>query len=105
MKYQNWEDIFGHATHSGIGTEQTMTARDVTGSDAFFSAQISGNFLHIFGVISSLRKKNLEKKVLKVDWRKRSPVETAPGNCRFLSLVVVERVLMQIIREFEFYVL
>ena len=32
-----------------IGTEKTMTARDVTGLYAFFSAWKSSNFLHILG--------------------------------------------------------
>ena len=55
----------------------------------------SGHFLHILGdFLTKLhiktwrkRKRNPLEKII------RNPVETAPRNCRFLSLVVVERAL------------
>ena len=62
-----------------------MTARDVTGFCAFFSARESGNFLHVLGGDFLLNyTENLEKKNEKMHWRKlkKKPVETAPRNCR-----------------------
>ena len=38
-------------THMQLGTEKTMTARDVTGFHAFFSSWKSGNSLHNLGRI------------------------------------------------------
>ena len=74
-----------------VGTEKNMTARDVTSFCAFFSAQTSGDFLHIFGVISLLGyTENLEKS----GKLQKNPVETAARNCRCLSIVVVERALI-----------
>ena len=72
-----------------------MTASDVTGILSFFLRLDIRQFSPHLGVISLLNYiANLEKQE-KNRWRKfkKNPVETAPRNCRFLSLVVVERVL------------
>ena len=73
-----------------------MTAREVTGFRAFSPARKSGKFLHILGgFLAKLHRRPGEKGKKKTTGEKnlRNPVETAPRNCRFLSLVVVERVL------------
>ena len=52
-----------------------------------------GQFSPHFGAISLMNyTENLEKKENN-PLEKKKPMETAPRNCRFLSLVVVERVL------------
>ena len=67
-----------------------MTARDVTGFDAIFSTGFFATFSRFYG--ARLAKLHiLEKKQKKSSGE--PPVETAPRNCRFLSLVVVERAL------------
>ena len=77
--------------------KKTMTAKDVTGFCAFFSPRKSGNFLHILAAISlpnytvNLGKQEKKNPLEKIQI---NPVETAPRNCRFLSLVVVGRVLI-----------
>ena len=38
-----------NSVRAKIKTHKTMTAKDVTGLYAFFSARKSGNFLHILG--------------------------------------------------------
>ena len=74
-----------------FGTEKTMTATDVTGFDAIFSTEFFATFSRFSG--ARLTKLHIRY------WRKSKkssgepPVETAPRNCRFLSLVVVELVL------------
>ena len=72
------------------GPKKTMTATDVTGFDAIFSTGFFCYFLKILGGSSY--------QIAHKYWRKsknsnRTPVETAPRNCRFLSLVVVKLVL------------
>ena len=74
-----------------IGTAKAMTAGDARGFYAlksFFSTRKWGKFYPHFGVISLLncKKSNGENS--------NNPVETATRNCRFLSLVMVERVLI-----------
>ena len=72
--------------------EKTMTATDVTGFDAIFFTGFFRYFLQILGGSSY--------QIAHKYWRKsrkssgEPPVERAPRNCRFLSLVVVERALM-----------
>ena len=73
-----------------------MTATDVTGFWAFFSAWKSGNF-HISGRFPCSfthktwrKRKNIHYPLAKFQ---KVQVEKFPRNCRFLSLVVVERVL------------
>ena len=76
------------------GPKKTMTATDVTGFYALFSARKSGNFLYILGLFLKLHSKPREKGKNPLEKIQKNPVETAPRNCRFLSLVVVERVLI-----------
>ena len=67
-----------------------MTARDMTGFYAFFSASKSAIFSTL-GAISSINcTQNLENK--KIHWRKLQKIQWS-RDCRFLSLVVVERTL------------
>ena len=76
------------------GPAKTMTARDVTGFYAFCSARKSGNFLHSLGPFSYLiTQKAWRKKKTHCRKLKKNAVEKLPRNCRFLSLVVVKRVL------------
>ena len=74
-----------------VGAEKTMTATGVTGFDAIFSTGFFATFSRFSGArLTKLHREPGEKA------KKSSgepPVETAPRNCRFLSLVVVERVL------------
>ena len=97
----NWRNnIKQNARRLGIGatkrgTEKTMTARDVTGFYAFFSAWKSGNFPPHFGGISLLKcTVSLETRG-KIHWRKF--IQKSSGdfdrNHKFLSLVVVQSVL------------
>ena len=79
-----------------VGTGKTKTARDVTGFYVLGGGGAkSGNFLHILGISLLNCTVNLEKRAKypleKI--HKKKPVETAPRNCRFLSLVVLARVL------------
>ena len=67
-----------------------MTATDVTGFDAIFSAAFFATFSRLKGLVLLNYTENLGKKQ-KISGE--PPVEMAPRNCRFLSLVVVERVL------------
>ena len=77
-----------------FGTEKTMTARDATGFYAIFSAWKSGNFLHILGrVLTKLNRKPEDISKSSAGENSKHPVETVPRHCKFLSLVVVERVL------------
>ena len=83
--------VFGSVFGRFLGTEETMSARDMTGFCAFFSARkttfLGDSLLHYT--------ENPGEKQ-KFHWRKlKKPVEMAPRNCRFLSLVVVERVLTE----------
>ena len=81
------------------GTEKNRTATDMTGIYAFFSARKTGNFLHILGPFPYwITQQNLEKSTGE---NSKNPAETAPRNCRFLSLVVVECVLMSLARSFS----
>ena len=75
--------------------KKAMTARDVTGFYAFFSARQSGNFLTHFGAVYLLNcTANLEKKDKNpLEKTQKNSMETAPRKCRFLSLVVVDRAL------------
>ena len=60
----------------------------------FFSARKSGNFLHVLGCcLTKLHSKPGEKETKSTGEISKNPVETAPRNYRFLSLVVVKRVL------------
>ena len=66
---------------ASIGTEKTMTAKDVTGFYAVFSARKSGNFLHILGhFFTELYRKPGEKgknpleKIQKIQWRRRPEI-------------------------------
>ena len=69
-----------------------MTATDVTGFGAIFSTGFFATFSPDFrGLVLLNYTENLEKKQ-KIQWRASSG-DGAPRNCRFLSLVVVERVL------------
>ena len=82
-----------------LGTEKTMTATDVTGFCAFFSARKSGNLLHILGRFPYSITQKTWRKWKKIHWLEKiqkKNVETAPRNCRFLSLVVVERALTNV---------
>ena len=85
-----------------FGTEKTVTARDVTDSALFSLCPEIGQFSPHFGAISLVNSSTTQQ-----TWRKgkkstgensKNPVETAPRNCRFLSLVVVERVLSIVAR-------
>ena len=84
-KNQNWKN---------------MTGRDVPEVYVFFSARESGDFLHMISLLNCTE--NLEKQEQihwrkfknKIQWRRRLE------NCRFLSVVVVERVLTKIKLEF-----
>ena len=67
------------------GPKRTMTARDVTGFYALFSAWKSGHFLHILGdrfLTNSHRKPGERAKnpMEKIHKKKKNPVETAPRN-------------------------
>ena len=69
-----------------------MTATDVTGFDAIFSTGFFATFSRFSGAL-------LAKLPINTGEKAKNPVEslqwmTAPRNCRFLSLVVVELVLM-----------
>ena len=79
-----------------------MTARDVTGFYANFSARESGNFLHILGGVffTELHIKPGEKGQTCTGENSKNPVETAGRNRRFLSLVVVKRVLINMVSGF-----
>ena len=72
-----------------------MTARDATGFYAFFSTckfvQIFSTFCGDF--LTKLHRKPGERGNNPLEKNEKNPVETAPRNCRILSLVVVERVL------------
>ena len=73
--------------------KKPMTATDVTGFYAFFSARKSAIFSTFWGHFLKLHSKPGEKGKNPLEKIQRNPVETAPRNCRILSLVVVERVL------------
>ena len=74
-----------------------MTARDKTGFYAIFSARKSGNFLHILGRFPYyMAQKTWRRRQRSTRENSKNPAETAPRNCRFLSLVVVERVLKHV---------
>ena len=87
-----------------VETEKTMTATDVTGFyaffSAFFSAQKSGKFLHIWGDFLTKLLRNLEKRE-KTHRRKLQKSSGDGALKRFLSLVVVERVLTKERPEFR----
>ena len=73
-----------------------MTARDVTRFCACFSARKSGYFLHSLrgDFLTNLHGKPGERGNNPLEnIQKKNPVAPAPRNCKFLSLVVVERVL------------
>ena len=70
-----------------------MTAGDVTGFCAFFSARKSGNFLHILGRFPYRITQKTWRHRQKTHGRKFKKSSGETRNCRFLSLVVVERVL------------
>ena len=72
------------------GPKKTMAATDVTGFSAFLRPE-TGNFLHF---LTKLHSKPGEKGKSPLEKIQKNLVEIAPRNCRFLSLVVVERVLM-----------
>ena len=78
--------------------QKAMTARDVTGFYAFFCAMKSGNFVRdstFWGdFLPELHRKPPPERRKRVHWRKfkTSSRDGAP-NCRFLSLVIVKRVL------------
>ena len=74
-----------------IRAEKTMTATDVTGFDAIFSTGFFATFSRFQGARLTKLHKNTGEKAKKSSGE--PPVETAPRNCRFLSLVVVELVL------------
>ena len=80
--------------HQKIGlirAEKTMTATDVTGFDAIFSTGFFATFSRFWGARLTKLHINTGEKAKKSSGE--LPVETAPRNCRFLSLVVVEHVL------------
>ena len=68
-----------------------MTATDMTGLDAIFSTGIFATFSRFCGARLTKLHMNTAEKAKKSSGE--PPVETAPRNCRFLSLVVVERAL------------
>ena len=78
-----------------FGSEKTMTARDVTGFCAFCPPGNRAIFSAFWGDFLNLHSKPGEKE--------KKSLETAPRNCRFLSLVVVVRVLaiFRVIFEFQ----
>ena len=80
-----------HKWHRFLGAEKTMTATDVTGFDAIFSTGFFATFSRFWG--ARLTKLHREPGEKAKNTSGEPPVETAPRNCRFLSLVVVERVL------------
>ena len=71
---------------------KNMTARD--GILLIFLCLGIGQLSPQFGVdlLSKLHTKTLEKTKKSTGENSKNPTETAPRNCRFLSLVVVERV-------------
>ena len=75
-----------------------MTAKDVTGFCASSIRPEIEQFSPHFGPMSLLNcTENLEKQEKHLSTGENSrtnPVETAPRNCRFLSLIVVQRVLI-----------
>ena len=72
-----------------------MTTTDVTGFYTFFLRPEIGRFSPHFGAISFLNYTvQLEKREKSTEENSKNPVETARRNCRFLFLVVVERVLI-----------
>ena len=74
--------------------QKTMTATDVTGFYAVFLRPEIGQFSpHPSGhFLTKLHRKPGEKGKKPLEKIQKNPEETAPRNCRFLSLVVVERV-------------
>ena len=75
-----------------IGTNETMTARDVTGFYVFFSPGDRAVFSTFWGDFLT-KLVNLEKKEEAHRRKFKISSETAPRNCQFLSLVVVKRAL------------
>ena len=74
-----------------------MTAIDETGFYASFLLEIGQLYPH-FGATSSLNYPENQITLEKMEKNPlenicKNPMETAPRNCRFLSLVVVKRVL------------
>ena len=71
-----------------------MTARDVTG---FYAFSLPGNraiFSTFWGdFLTNLRRQPGDKKKKTLEKIQKDPAETVLRNCRFLSLVIVERVL------------
>ena len=63
-----------------------MTATDVTGFDAIFSTGFFATFSRFWGA-------RLTKLHIHTGEKAKNPVETAPRNCRFLSLVVIKRAM------------
>ena len=78
-----------------FGNERTMTASHVTGFYAFFLRPEIGQLSPHFWAVSLLNcTVNLEKRGKKTTGENsKNPLETAPRDCRFLSLVVVEHFL------------
>ena len=72
-----------------------MTARDMTGFYAF-SPPGSRAIFSTFGgdFLTKLHTQPGQKGNKSTGENSKNPVETAPRNCRFLSLVVVERALI-----------
>ena len=84
-------------TERCVGTKKkNTTARDVTGFYAYFSPANRAIFSTSWGdFLTKWRRKPGEKRKNPVEkTQKKSPVETEPQNYRFLSFVVVERVLI-----------
>ena len=83
-RYQGWLWVTWSRVinYEVFGTEKNMTARDVTGFHAFFSARKSGNFLHILGRFPySIAQKTWRKRknihwrnFLKIQWRRRPEI-------------------------------
>ena len=76
-----------------FGTERTMTAGDVTGVYALFSARTSGKFLQIFLIFLLNYTESPEKEEKSTRETSKTPVETL-RNCGLLSLVVFKCVLI-----------
>ena len=78
------------------GDPITMTATDVTGFCDFLSALKSGIFDTLGWSPYQFTPESWRNKENSSGENSKNPVGTVPRNCRFLSLVVIEPVLMKI---------
>ena len=96
-----WLEQNGKWKKQESGPNKTMTATDVTGFDAIFSTGFFATFSRFWGPETRLTKLHINTGRRSKKSSGEPPVETAPRNCRFLSLVVAKLVLKEWQLEFE----